>query len=79
MQGRVVRSVGKGILGSSDEVKNRKIVDWKEGSVFLYPSNGGKSIGWINELDDSEKKSLDINSTAKDVALYVVKVTPESI
>ena len=30
-------------------------------------------------MEASEKKSHDINSTAKDVALYVIKVTPDSL
>ena len=45
----ILQSIGRGIIGSSDEEKSRKYLnDFTEGSVFLVPSNGGKAIGWIH-------------------------------
>lgn len=49
-------SIGKGVIGSSDEEKSRKKVDWKEGSICLLPQNGGKALGWVHTKDgDSEE------------------------
>ena len=47
--GNTLRWIGKGIIGSRDEEKSRKVMnDWNEGDVFLIPSNGGKAIGWVH-------------------------------
>lgn len=51
----ILRWIGKGIIGSSDEEKSRKnMIEWTEGNVFLVPSNGGKAVGWIYADNDSE-------------------------
>jgi len=49
-------SIGKGIIGSSDEEKSRVRMNWKEGGLYLVPSNGGKAMGWIYHagVDSSE-------------------------
>jgi hypothetical protein len=44
----ILKSIGKGIIGSSDEEKTREDLDWKEGTVYLVPSNGGKAVGWLH-------------------------------
>jgi len=45
-----VKSIGTGIIGSSQEESTRRIlVEWEEKGVYFLPSNGGKAIGWINE------------------------------
>lgn len=41
-------SIGTGIVGSSDEAKTRRFIDWKQGSAYFVPSNGGKALGWIH-------------------------------
>lgn len=47
--GSVLKSIGSGIIGSSDEEKQRQVLDeWKEGQVWLVPSNGGRAVGWIH-------------------------------
>lgn len=46
-KGGTIVSIGKGIIGSSDEEKSRTNLDWKEGEVYLVPSNGGKAVGWL--------------------------------
>jgi hypothetical protein len=43
-----LRSVGTGIIGSSDEENTRKILEWDEGGIYLVPSNGGKAVAWIH-------------------------------
>jgi hypothetical protein len=49
-QGTVITSIGKGIIGSSDEEDSRQCLEeWKEGCVILVPSNGGNAIGWLHE------------------------------
>lgn len=76
--GRTVRSIGKGIIGSSDEVKSRQHISWLEKHAYLYKSNGGKAIGWINEKQASDK-TLQISDTDGDIILYVVKATANVI
>ena len=45
----ILQWIGKGIIGSSDEEKDRiDLNDWTEGSVHFVPSNGGKAVGWIH-------------------------------
>jgi hypothetical protein len=45
----VLKAIGKGILGSKDEENGRKeLSTWKEGNVYLVPSNGGKAVAWIH-------------------------------
>jgi hypothetical protein len=49
-QGTVITSIGKGIIGSSDEEDSRRCLEeWKEGCVILVPSNGGNAVGWLHE------------------------------
>jgi hypothetical protein len=56
----ILQSIGKGIIGSSDEEKSRKYLnDFTEGSVFLVPSNGGKAIGWIHTTTTADNDSND--------------------
>ena len=71
---RVVKSVGRGIIGSSNEAKSRMEEVWEERCAYLYPSNGGKAIGWVNDKLESDKH-LNVNDVTNDVVLYVVKVT----
>lgn len=77
-KGRTVRSIGKGIIGSGDEQNSRQKVPWVETHAYLYCSNGGKAIGWVNEKQELDK-SLHIDDTNSDVVLYVVKVTNKAI
>lgn len=48
-------------------------MNWKECSAFFKKSNGGKSIGWMNERIDKDK------DTENDVVIYVVKATEAAI
>jgi hypothetical protein len=48
MPGSSLRSIGTGIIGSSNEEQSRSDLDWQEGNVYLIPSNGGKAVGWIH-------------------------------
>jgi hypothetical protein len=43
-----LRSIGQGIIGSSDEEKSRKNLDWEEGDMYFVESNGGKAVGWTH-------------------------------
>lgn len=46
----ILKSIGKGIVGSSAEEKGRvTLADWKEGQVLYMNSIGGKTVGWIHE------------------------------
>jgi hypothetical protein len=53
----ILKSIGKGIIGSSDEEKTREDLDWKEGTVYLVPSNGGKAVGWLHGAKPSPSTS----------------------
>lgn len=80
-QSSTMRSIGKGIIGSSDEEKSRKGMDWEEGGVYLIPSNGGKAVGWIH-LTDSSKGDDDDSSKKKNVGhaeLRIAKVPLERL
>lgn len=58
-----LRWIGKGIIGSSDEEKSRKIlIEWTEGRLFLVPSNGGKAVGWIHASDGSDSTHAATNN-----------------
>lgn len=54
LQRSSLMSIGKGIIGSSDEENSRTKVDWKEGMAYLVPPNGGKALGWVHSKDDEE-------------------------
>jgi len=56
-----IQSIGTGIIGSSDEEKSRKDLDWNEGSFYLVPSNGGKAIGWIHTTNKASSASSNDN------------------
>jgi hypothetical protein len=76
---RIVKSIGKGIIGSSSEEGSRlEESGWEEKNAFLYRSNGGKAIGWVNDkLPDD--KDLNISDTSNDVVVYVVKATRDML
>jgi len=65
----VIKSIGKGIIGSADEEKQRVAMDWKQGQVVLVPSNGGKAVGWIHHnggaasTKDSTEEDADNKNT----------------
>lgn len=64
----VIQSIGKGIIGSSDEEKSRIVLhEWKTGRLFLVPSNGGKAVGYIHTTASTKDStsSNDVNSTSK--------------
>lgn len=50
-----LRSIGEGIIGSSDEEESRKQLDWEKGDIFLVKSNGGKAVGWTHCLNEGKK------------------------
>ena len=44
-----MKTIGKGIVGSQDEEQGRQdLTSWKQGDVYLVPSNGGKAVAWIH-------------------------------
>lgn len=65
-----MKSIGKGIIGSSNEESGRKIVSWNERKGYVIPSNGGKALGWIHMKSqvegDPEPKGH--------VILYTIKI-----
>jgi len=74
-----VKSIGEGIIGSSSEEKSRKEVsDWNEGGAIFFKSNGGKALGWLNEIQD-EDKNLDAADESMNVIIYTVKATDSAL
>lgn len=78
---RVVKSVGKGIIGSRLEESQRSALDWSVGDAIFYQSNKGR-LGWTNESSDennSNSKDDDVkrgvNDTSTDVVLFSIKAT----
>lgn len=73
-----VKSIGKGIVGSSDEEKGRETVHWEEGKAYLVPSNGGRALGWTNETVE-KKDGAGKSVSGSNMVLFMVKVTPEAM
>jgi hypothetical protein len=75
------RSIGKGIIGSSDEEQSRLTLDdWTEGTVVLVPSNGGKAVGWIfNHNNDNNSHQGDDNSNDKDKQSQQERIVKDSL
>lgn len=64
-----ILSIGKGVVGSSDETRGRKTVHWREGTASLIPQNGGKALGWIHSKND------DAQEPVGHAIMYFIKVT----
>jgi hypothetical protein len=77
-ENRVVKSIGKGIIGSSSEEASRCREHWEGKKCYFYPSNGGKAIGWINEKMDEDEK-IEVSETIHDVVLYTIKITNDML
>ena len=76
-----LRSIGTGIIGSSDEEKSRKDLDWKEGGMYLVPSNGGKAMGWVHaqKTKESSDESKDEDKPSGHAVMQVVKVPADNL
>ena len=73
-QKRIVKSLGKGIIGSSSEEDTRSIEPWEEKCGYVYRSNGGKAIGFVNESLEGDA-DFNVSDTSNDIILLIVKVT----
>ncbi|KAL3793408.1 hypothetical protein HJC23_001856 [Cyclotella cryptica] len=83
-------SIGKGIIGSAAEEKDRKPVQWEQGSAYYLPCIKGLACGWVHRQQrDSEGKSVEDGDQIQsveagdrvdtDVTLYIFKAPPEAI
>lgn len=82
-KGNKLQAIGTGIIGSSDEEKSRKDLDWEEGSMYLVLSNGGKAIGWVH-TNNSKSPASEVKDDAQDKAsghavLQIVKLPAEKL
>jgi hypothetical protein len=68
-----LRSIGQGIIGSSDEEKSRKNLDWEEGDMYFVESNGGKAVGWTHNTKTDVDKDSSAASTGH-AMLQIVKI-----
>ena len=71
---RIVKSVGKGIIGSSHEGRNRLQLSLQEKKGYVLKSNEGRATGFINEKISSDH-GLDINDDSHDIVFYIMKIT----
>ena len=62
----ILKSIGTGIVGSSDEENSRKVLNWKEGNIYLVPSNGGKAVGWFH-TSSSDSNDAEEGQASEDV------------
>lgn len=52
-------SIGKGIVGSANETKSRRRVEWgQQDSAHFLRQNGGKALGWVHVKDDNTKEPI---------------------
>lgn len=79
----VMKSIGKGIIGSSDEEKSRELLDdWKHGNVFLVPSTGGKAVGWIHhekKSENNDQEAIKENTLTGHAVLYIAKIPKDQV
>lgn len=68
-----LRSIGQGIIGSSDEEKSRKQLDWEEGDIYFVESNGGKAVGWTHNARSNAGNDSLSPSTGHGI-LHIVKI-----
>jgi hypothetical protein len=76
----VVKSVGKGIIGSSQEEKDRSVVTWEENKAYFLPCNGGKALGWKcenNEINNVDKETKE-DRPKNNAIVYMFKSTMRS-
>ena len=68
-------AVGKGIIGSSDEEKSRKKVDWNQGRAYLVPHNGGKAMGFVHSKNSDAEEGDPVGHAI----MYTIKIPPENL
>mmetsp|Transcript_23316 Transcript_23316/g.32573 ORF Transcript_23316/g.32573 Transcript_23316/m.32573 type:complete len:159 (-) Transcript_23316:104-580(-) len=73
-KGSIIKTIGDGIIGSSDEEKSRQCASWSEGKCYLLPSNGGKALGWTHEQDPSVEEKVDGHAI-----VYYIKITHDAL
>ena len=49
-----------------------------ETQAYLYKSNGGKALGWVNEKQELDKK-MQLDLPNGDAVLYVIKATNKAM
>jgi hypothetical protein len=80
----MLRSIGKGIIGSRDEELSRTdLPDWTEGGLYFVPSNGGKAVGWIHntcsKLTGSQEDTSATEEPKGHVELIVGKIPSDKV
>mmetsp|Transcript_35977 Transcript_35977/g.52730 ORF Transcript_35977/g.52730 Transcript_35977/m.52730 type:complete len:307 (-) Transcript_35977:433-1353(-) len=85
-----IQSIGKGIIGSSEEERTRTNVSWNKQSAYIIKCNGGKALGFTqsshaiippndddNDVNDDNNKKE--GEEEKDVVLYIFKIMPKTL
>jgi len=68
-------SIGKGVVGSSDETKGRKKVPWQQGSACFLPQNGGKALGWVHVTSKDDAAEEPVGHAI----MYSIKIPPQEL
>lgn len=60
-QASILKTIGKGIVGSQAEEQGRQeLSSWKQGDVYFLPSNGGKAVALLHSSKTERKDSKEI-------------------
>jgi hypothetical protein len=70
----VLKAIGKGIIGSADEEKQRVALDWKQGDIVFVPSNGGKAVGWVHHAAPSTEEGTGDDPSTKQAGHGVLQI-----
>jgi hypothetical protein len=70
----VIKAIGKGIIGSADEEKQRVALDWKQGDIVFVPSNGGKAVGWVHHAAPSSEEGTGDDASTKQAGHIVLQI-----
>jgi hypothetical protein len=70
----VIKAIGKGIIGSADEEKQRVALDWKQGDIVFVPSNGGKAVGWFHHAAPLSEEGTEDDASFKQAGHVVLQI-----
>jgi hypothetical protein len=70
----VLKAIGKGIIGSADEEKQRVALDWRQGNLIFIPSNGGKAVGWVHHAATSSVDATGDDNGTKQAGHAVLRI-----
>ena len=91
LQSSVLTTIGTGIVGSQAEEQGRQdLLSWREGDIYLLPSNGGKAVALLHnskindrKYNESGEESAPQTGTSQmgsgHAILYICKIPPSVV